>query len=107
MILNAYSLYDAKALTYSPPFWAHQHGEAMRMVMQLAGDPNTTVGRHPADFTLYCTGSFDTSSGLLLPGDVKQHISDVLPLAPGGRQRDFFNPADNDQPGDPANGHAS
>lgn len=107
MLLNAYTLYDVKAVTYSPPFYAHQHGEAMRMVMQLAEDPNTTVGRHPADFTLYCVGRFDTSTGQLLSGDAREHITDVLPLAPGGRQRDFFNSPGDHEPSNPANGSAS
>lgn len=94
MILNAYSLYDAKALTYSPPFYAHQHGEAVRMVVQLAGDVGTTVGRHPADFTLYCCGGFDTTTGQLLSRDVREHISDVLALAPRAAQPDFFSGRD-------------
>lgn len=90
MLLNAYTLYDMKALNYSPPFYCAAHGQAVRMVMDLANDANTMVGRHPADFTLFCIGQFDDSAGLLLPNGVREHISDVIPLVTSSRQRDFF-----------------
>lgn len=82
MISNAYTLYDSKSLTYSPPFYAPAHGSAIRMVMELTNDLSTTVGRHPADFTLYCLGRFDDQSGQLLPSATREHISDVLALTP-------------------------
>lgn len=82
MISNVYSLHDSKALIYSPPFLAGQHGLAMRMVQELANDLSTSVGRHPADFTLYCIGSFDDQSGQMLPAAHREHISDVLALSP-------------------------
>lgn len=78
----AYTLYDAKSLVYSPPFYAPAHGAAVRMVMDLVTDKNTSVGRHPADYTLFCVGRFDDAAGQLLPFDVREHISDVLPLVP-------------------------
>lgn len=80
MILNAYTIYDSKALTYSPPFFAVAHGSAIRMVMDTANDPNTTLGRHPADYTLFCVGLFDDQAGRMVPHEVREHISDVLPL---------------------------
>lgn len=89
MILNAYTLYDAKALTYSPPFYATAHGQAVRSVMELAADKNTTVGKYPTDFILYCVGTYDDATGSLLPNSVREHISDVLPLVPRS-QLDFF-----------------
>lgn len=90
MLLYAYSLYDSKALTYSPPFFTTAHGSAVRMVMDLAGDLNTSVGRHPSDYTLFCVGQWNDATGNLLPNDVREHISDVLPLVPRSTQRDFF-----------------
>lgn len=97
MLLNAYTLYDAKALTYSPPFYATAHGAAVRMVMDLASDQNTSVGRHPSDFSLYCVGQWNDAVGCLLPADVRQHISDVLPLIPARPPtsvREYFANAD-------------
>lgn len=81
MITKMYSLYDSKALIYSPPFTAVSHGLAMRMVMEVASDLQTSVGRHPADFTLYCIGAFNDQSGEMLPA-TREHVSDVLSLTP-------------------------
>lgn len=103
MLVNAYTLHDVKAASYSPPFFAAAHGLATRMVMELAQDASTTVGRHPADFTLYCVGRFNTESGEVLPA-VREHIADVVSLAPrppaplfdgNGRPDYFANPPTN------------
>lgn len=90
MLLNAYTLYDVKSLTYSPPFYAGAHGAASRMVADLAQDSSTTVGRHPKDFTLYCVGLFNDGTGELLPHAVKELVTDVVSLLPRTVQRDFF-----------------
>lgn len=82
MILNAYSLFDRKALTYSPPFFQATHGLATRLVSDLALDPNTTVGRHPADFVLYHVGRWDDSGVGLSPISPLVHVVDVLSLLP-------------------------
>ena len=79
---NAYTLYDIKSETYSPPFFASAHGSAIRLVMDLVSDPTTTPGRHPQDFSLLCIGSFDDSLGLMLPLDNRQHIADCVSLLP-------------------------
>lgn len=83
MLLNAYTLYDIKALTYSPPFYSGAHGQAVRMVMEIACDQSTTVGRHPQDFTLFCIGMFNDATGGLLPAENREHIADVVTLLPG------------------------
>lgn len=93
MLLNAYTLYDCKALTYSPPFYATAHGQAVRLTMDLANDLQTTVGRHPADFSLFCVGQWNDATGGLLPADNREHISDVLSLVANKQQRDFFTSA--------------
>lgn len=80
MILHAYTIYDRKALQYHSPFFAVADGAALRSFMDLANDPNTTVGRHPADFILYRCGGFDDVTGGLLPVPVLDHVSDALPL---------------------------
>ncbi|UDN67773.1 nonstructural protein [robinz microvirus RP_112] len=100
MFLNAYTLYDCKSLIYLPPFYASAHGQAVRMVMDLARDNTTQVGRYPTDFTLYCVGQWNDATGNLLPADIREHISDVVALIPA-RQPGFF-----DQP-DPVSANGS
>lgn len=82
MMQHAYTLYDRKALIYSPPFWAVADGAAVRIVQDLASTTDNQVGRHPGDFVLYRCGGYDDSSGQLLPVTALQHIVDVLALAP-------------------------
>lgn len=80
MMLNAYTIYDRKALQYHAPFFAVADGAAVRNLQDLANDPNTTIGRHPGDFVLYRCGGYDDASGQLLPVSALQHIADALAL---------------------------
>lgn len=80
MIVHAYTIYDRKALTYSPPFFAVADGAAVRMFQDLVGDPNTQVGRHPGDFVLFRCGAYDDSNGSLLPVTALEHIVDATAL---------------------------
>lgn len=61
----AFSVYDRAAMAYAPPFFTHTRGLAERMFVELASDPQTTVGKHPADFELYEVGSFESDNGRL------------------------------------------
>lgn len=92
MILNAYTIYDRKALQYHAPFFAVADGAALRSFMDLANDPQTTVGRHPGDYVLYRCGAYDDSSGQLLPVSALEHISDALPLVRVERSLPFDPP---------------
>ena len=78
--LNAYSLYDRKALTYQPPFYTAADGAAVRMVADLANDANTMVGRHPGDFVLYAVGVYDDRNGALVPHSPLIHVIDAASL---------------------------
>lgn len=88
MILRAYTLHDVKALTYSPPFFVNNNGLAIRMLTDLVNDSNTAPGRHPADFKLYCIGSYDDAKGLLVPLDIPEHVMDAVACV--SQQNDFF-----------------
>lgn len=100
MLLGAFSLYDRKALVYSTPFFAVNDPAAIRSVTDLAGDLNTTVGRHPADFVLFRVGSWDDSKGLLLAESPVRHVIDVQSVAPAAHSpMSLFN-------GEKSNGNA-
>lgn len=77
MLTHAYSVYDNKALVYGVPFFAPTDGYAVRAFGDLANDPNTTVGRHPGDFALFCVGSFDDSHAVLQPVSPVRHVIDA------------------------------
>lgn len=80
MILNAYTVYDNKALCYSAPFFSNTDGSAVRMFSDLANDTNTNVGRHPGDFSLFCVGLFNDSMAMLEPKLPIRHVIDATSL---------------------------
>lgn len=81
MIYKAYTIHDRKALTYSPPFFQLQDGQAVRMLQDLVGDTGTQIGRHPADFVLYRIGTYDDSNGGM-SATVLEHVVDAIALVP-------------------------
>lgn len=89
MIISAYSIYDIKALTYSNPFFAPNHGAAMRIVQDAANDMNTSLARHPNDYIVYHIGHYDTDIGQMTPLDARQHVCDVITLV--APQQPIFN----------------
>lgn len=80
MMLNCYSLFDVKALIYNAPFFQHNDAVAKRMVSDLVTDMNTSVGRHPADYILYCVGTYNDQNGQLTPIDPRRHVCDAVSL---------------------------
>lgn len=80
MILNAYSIYDRKALQYHPPFYASTDGSAARTFSELVNDTNTSIGRHPADYVLYRVGQYDDQKGQLIPISPLDHVMDASAL---------------------------
>lgn len=67
MKIQAFSLLDTQAGAYHQPFFMVHVAQAMRAVVDLAQDPNTTVGRYPADFALCLVGVFDDATGRFTP----------------------------------------
>jgi len=91
MKVFGYSIFDTKSLVYSNPFYAPTHGAAIRIVTDAARDPNSQLSRHPADFVLYCVGSYDDSNGIFQGIDPKEHIVDVVALLRIDEQPSLFN----------------
>lgn len=79
-MLFCYSVYDRKALQYHPPFYASTDGSAIRTFSDVVNDINTTVGRHPADYVLFCVGSYGDQKGELMPVSPLRHIIDATAL---------------------------
>lgn len=82
MLLQAYSIYDRKALQYYPPFFASTDPAAVRMLSDLVNDTNSNVGRHPGDYVLYGVGTYSDQSGSLEPCVPLRHIMDAQALVP-------------------------
>lgn len=75
MKMYAFSLLDTKAGAFGVPFFVAHEAIARRMVHDLTNDPNTSVFRHPGDFSLYQVGEFDPSSGKLAATPIPAFIA--------------------------------
>lgn len=58
-----FSVYDAKAAAYLPPFFMPTEGLAVRSFEAAVRDTSHDFHRFAADFTLFEFGSFDPTSG--------------------------------------------
>lgn len=65
MQLKMYSIRDAKADIFHPPFFKNTHGEAERDFEMLAKDPNSTIHKFPEDYDLWYLGTYDNSSAVM------------------------------------------
>lgn len=75
MILEVFSLFDAKAEGYMRPFSSHNVQTATRDFGVATLDGNTDVAKNPEDFTLYHIGSFDTLTGIQ---SIKEPIEQII-----------------------------
>jgi len=80
MILKAYSIRDAKAEVFNPPFYKNTHGEAERDFVRITQDEKSTVCKFPEDFDLYHVGEFDDRTGKFNPLDTPTHIIKAIQL---------------------------
>lgn len=86
MITKAFAVYDHKAEFYGVPFFMQQVGLAVRAFSDLVNDRDTTVSRHPADYSLFEIGTFDDSTGTMetiIPHRLLGHGSDFKPTPEG------------------------
>lgn len=64
-ILQAFAIHDVKANAFITPFFFPTKAMAVRVFAECINDPQHQFGRHPADYTLFHLGTFDTDSGTL------------------------------------------
>lgn len=60
---KSFTVYDSKSELYSLPKYAPTTMAMLRQFAEVAKDPETEIGRYPADFTLFETGTFDEYTG--------------------------------------------
>ena len=67
MIHVMFSVYDSKSESYQPPQAYPTAGMAIRSFAAGANDKASAFGRWPRDFTLFEVGTYDDSSGKMIP----------------------------------------
>lgn len=81
-----YSIYDAKADMWTPPFVAHSDDAAKRIVAVSSLNSGTMVDKFPADFTLFRIGSWDEGTGALCVDEASTSLGTVLQIIQQARQ---------------------
>lgn len=67
MKLLCFAVHDRVTEAFGSPFTAQTEAEAKRMFLTAASDPDTNLAKNPDDFSLYHVGSFNNSTGDLVP----------------------------------------
>jgi len=65
MIHKIYAVYDSKGEVYTPPFFDHAEGRALRTFADCCNDEGHQFGKHPEDYTLFNLGQYDDSTGTI------------------------------------------
>lgn len=63
MVLRSFSIFDSKIGAFHPPFFAPTDGSAVRSFQDLVNDQSTSISRHPRDYSLWCLGVWNDSTG--------------------------------------------
>lgn len=80
MELKAFSIRDAKAEIFNPPFYKKTHGEAERDFKTLVNDPKSQVYLYAEDYDLYFIGVYDDNTGKFMSLDTPQHLVKAVQL---------------------------
>lgn len=65
MIHNVYTIFDSAAAAFLPPIFLHRDEMAIRAIRDAAKNPQHEFARNPADYTLFCIGSWDDNTGTI------------------------------------------
>jgi hypothetical protein len=85
MIHKVFTVHDAKAEAYLPPFYMRSNGEAIRAFADSITQRDHAFHKHPEDFTLFEVGTYD---------DVKCKFDIMSTPQPLGKALDFMQTKD-------------
>lgn len=68
------SVFDVKVGSFAAPFVTKSKGEAIRSFEDAVGDPKMPFKAHPADYVLFCVGTFDDLTGLVSSFSVAERL---------------------------------
>lgn len=58
-----YSVFDKGIMAYTRPFMMQADGQALRSFIDEASKPDSEIGKHPEDYSLFRIGTFDETAG--------------------------------------------
>lgn len=87
MVQQIYGVFDRKSALYRFPQFVRTEGQAIRSFETGCLDPQTEMGRFPADFDLYLIGSWDDERGVLIPRDQPSFVISALTVINAAMRR--------------------
>lgn len=67
MKLQAFTVYDVKAESYTRPFFEQSTATAVRAFTDAVNEEGQDFNRHAEDYTLFHVGDFDDQTGTFTP----------------------------------------
>lgn len=61
-----FAVYDEKAEAFMTPFFLQTIAMAIRAITDCVNDPSHNFGAHPADYTLFHIGTYDTQTSVIV-----------------------------------------
>lgn len=78
MKIHIYTVYDSKTGVYGQPNFMINRGAALRAWQEAANDPQSNIGKHPADFSMFEIGVWDDESGIITMHEAKINLGTAL-----------------------------
>ena len=79
MVSKVFGIFDAKAGIFSgPTFNRLAKGQAIRDFIDIARNPESSISKHPGDFTLFELGEFDDNTGQYVNLEAKSNLGTAL-----------------------------
>lgn len=73
-----YTVYDAAAAAYLPPFYQNTTAQALRAWQSTINDPQSNFSKYSADYTLFQIGEYDDQTGNITMLDAKINLGTAL-----------------------------
>lgn len=89
--MKLFTLKDVKAESFGAPIAMPSTGIAMRSLLEIAENPNSPVGKYPADFILYELGEWDPSNAQIILHQTMKYVvtvSDLINQAMAARSKE-------------------
>lgn len=78
MVYKVFTVFDAAAAAYLPPFFVQTHAQAVRAFSDLARDPQHQFSKHASDYTLFEIASYDDQTGAFQPFEAPKPFGTAL-----------------------------
>lgn len=62
MLMSVFSVYDSCANVFMTPIYVRNKGEMLRLFIDWSNNPETVMGKHPEDYSLFEIATWDDSS---------------------------------------------